>query len=560
MGIAVVIATVTRNDRIRTGTIAMDYSIQGRATARFSTFHASWYPEVGQPVEIYHQDETTLLFKGTIDEVERRFPNDDTTPGVIFADVSCVDLSARLDQRLPGEYEFADTAAGDIITTLATDAALTDEGLDFSLVATGPTLARFAVNYEATFRDLLDAITELSPGYRWSVRPDGKVVFSTTSAYAAPFSLTAAKVHTLSVRQTREDYFNEVIVEVTNALRETETQEFVGDGSAQTFELDYPAGRVSKIRVNEVEVTFGIGDVDTGKDWYWNAGSNTIRQDSGGTPLSGSQTLSVDYQGTETLTISASDATEIAARATIENNTGKYTIFRKSADISTRADAQALAQALVDNAADMPSVMKYQTSDYLEPDAKEIQPGQLQAATISALGISGNWLITKLTISTLRQIDDQDELQWRYDVEAIQGPAVGDYVSFFRSLGGGGGGGSLGSSAAAIADPGFHYIGGADSITIDLSKGRTQEILLDRATTTITDANFSGNPPTPGTTFRLILQTDATDGRAVAWGSNFRGTGTIQIESEPNTASVIEFVTNRAGKHIRSNTPAFGVF
>jgi hypothetical protein len=557
MGIAVVIATVTRNDRIRTGTIAMEFNIQGRATARFSTFHSSWYPVVGNPVEIYHQDETTLLFKGTIDEVERRFPDQFSGAGVITAEVSCVDLSARLDQRLAGEYEFADTAAGTIITTLATDAALTDEGLDFSLIATGPTISRFAINYP-TFREMLNALTELCPGYRWAVRPDGKVVFALTSAYAAPFSLTAAKCHTLSVRQTREDYFNQVVVRVTNALRETETEEFTGDGSAKTFELSYPAGRVSKIRVDEVEQDIGIGDVDTGKDWYWNAGSATIRQDVGGTALTSSQTLSVDFQGVESIVIGASDATEQAARATVENNTGKYEVLRESAEISTRTDAQALAQALVDNAAEMPSVMKYATSDYLEAAAKTLQPGQLQGATITGLGISGDWLVTKVSISTLRQIDDQDTLQWRYDVEAIQGPAVGDYVQFFRGLGGGGGG-AIGGTAPAAQANGIHFVGSGDTVTLALERGFFQEILLDRPTTTIADAEFNGAAPTPGTQFGIILTADFTAGRNVSWGSKFVGTGAIALDGEAGAINIFEFVTLRNGNFLRRNTPAIGV-
>jgi hypothetical protein len=407
---------------------------------------------------------------------------------------------------------------------------------------------------------MLDAVKELSPGYRWSVRPDGKVVFSTVSAYAAPFSLTAAKCHSLSVRQTRENYYNEVIVEVANTLRETATQEFTGDGSAQTFELDYPAGRVSKIRVDEVEVSFGIGDVDTGKDWYWNAGSATIRQDSGGTPLTTLQTLSVDYQGTEAITISASDATEISARAVIENNSGKYTIFRRSADFATRADAQALADALVDNAAEMPSVMRYGTSDYLEPLAKTLSPGQLQAATISGLGVSGNWLVTRVSISTLRQIDDQDDLQWRYDVEAIQGPAVGDYVQFFRALGGGGGGGTIGGTAAAGQGAGIHYVGGADTITLELANGLTQEILLDRATTEISGATFNGGPVTPGTRFIIIIRVDGTAGRLVTWGTPFFGLTFMEIESKADSINVYEMLAMRDGTFLRCNVPAIGVF
>jgi hypothetical protein len=558
MGIAIVIATVTRNDRVLTESIGIDLALGGRSTARFRTKHASWFPAVGQPVEIYHQDETTLMFRGTIDEVSRFYPEDFQGAGYVFSECSCVDLSARLDQRLAGEYEFTDTAAGTIITTLTTDAVLTAEGLDFSLVATGPTLSRFGVTY-ATFREMLDAITELCPGYRWSVRPDGKVVFSLTSAYSAPFTLTASKAHSISVRETREDYFNQVVVRVTNALRETETQEFTGDGTAQTFELDYPAGRVSKIRVNDVEQDIGIGDVDTGKDWYWNAGSATIRQESGDTPLSGSQVLSVDYQGVEAIYVGASDATEQAARATLENNTGKYEVYREASEFVTRADAAELAQALVDANADMPEVVRYRTSDFKESTAKSLQPGQLQTITVSGLGLSGSWLVRTVSISAWR-VDDQAEYQWWYDVEAIQGPSVADYVQFFRGLGGGsGGGGGLGSTAVASQATGIHFLGSGNSLTLQLENGFFQEVLLDRATTTIADATFNGSAPTPGTQFGIIFTADSTAGRNVSWGAKFVGTGAIALDGEAGAINIFEFVTLRNGNFLRRNTPAIGV-
>jgi len=556
MGIAIVIATVTRNDRVLTETIGIDLALGGRSTARFQTRHASWYPLVGQPVEIYHQDETTLLFKGTIDEVRRFYPGEYASAGVVMSECSCVDLSARLDQRLAGEYEFTDTAAGDIITTLATTAALEDEGLDFSLVDSGPTLTRFGVTY-ATFREMLDAVTELSPGYRWSVRPDGKVVFSTTSTYTAPFTLSASLAHSLSVRETREDYLNQVVLRVTNALRETETQEFTGDGSAQTFELDFPAGRVSKIRVNETEQDIGIGDVDTGKAWYWNAGSATIRQDSGGTPLTSGDTLSVDYQGVEAIYVGASDATEQAARATIENNTGKYEQFREASEFVTRADAAQLAQAIVDANADMPEVVRYRTSDFKEATAKELQPGQLQTITVSGLGLSGSWLIRTVSLQAWR-VDDQHPYQWWYDVEAIQGPAVADYVQFFRGLGGGNGG-ALGGTALANQGAGIHYVGGADTITLDLANGLTQEILLDRATTEISGATFNGGPVTPGTEFTIIITVDATAGRLVTWSGGFFGLTFQQIQSEPNAINIYKLMAMRNGTFLRTSVPVIGV-
>jgi len=149
-------------------------------------------------------------------------------------------------------------------------------------------------------------------------------------------------------------------------------------------------------------------------------------------------------------------------------------------------------------------------------------------------------------------------------VRAISGTSIIGIQEYWKAMIGGGlstvsTGGTLTAAAPYSTSGGIYYVGGATTITLDLSNGLTQEILLDRATTTISDAVFGSDPTTPGTPFTVIIKNDGTDGRTVVWGGNFRGVGAVQIDSTPNLLNVFQFMTMRDGKHVRCNTPAFGL-
>lgn len=561
MGLALLVAATLRNDRTRPGTIQIDKTLGGRSTLKFGTVHTSWYPTVGESSSVLHQDTTTLLFSGSIDEVTRRVPGEYTGTGYVFADVAAVDWSQTFDRRITGgPVEWRDTAAGTIITELCAGLGA-GEGIDTSLVAAGPTIPFFSVFY-ATFREAFDAVAELA-SMAWIVRPDKKLVFFVPAAYTAPANITIVNVTSIEARETREDYINTVVVQVSNSLRDLATKTFTGDGTTKTWELDYPANFVSKVRVDGVEKTLGIDGVDTGKDWYWQDGRLAVSQDDGAAASGVAAVIEVDYVGMESVVIGAANSGQVTARAAIEANTGKYERFLQSATPLTKADAQAKADAQIANSAALSTVVRYTTNDVKEPAAKGFEPGQTQTIACSLLGVSGTFLIRSVSMAAWPVPDNRTE-QWTYTVEAIQGPVTGDYLAFFRALAGGGaGGGSLtgtsGATGSTGAAPGIHYLGGALSVTLLLEKGLTQEVLLNRATTDILTATFNGVSPTPGLQFTVIVTVDATAGRLLTWGADFVGTGGMSIESEAGSVNIFEFLVMRDGTFKRRNTPAIGV-
>ena len=561
MGIALLVAATLRNDRTRPGTIQVDKTLGGRSTLKFGTVHASWYPTVGESTSIIHQDTTTNLFSGSIDEVTRRVPGDYTGSGHVFADVAAVDWSQTFDRRITGgPTEWRDTAAGTIITELCAGLGA-GEGIDISLVAAGPTIPFFSVFY-STYREAFDAVAELA-SMAWIIRPDKKLVFFVPSAYSAPANITIANVTSIEARETREDYVNTVVVQVSNSLRDLATKTFTGDGATKVWELDYPANSVSKVRVDGVEKTLGIDGVDTGKDWYWQDGRLSVAQDDGAAASGVAAVIEVDYVGMESVVIGAANSGQVTARAAVEANTGKYERFLQSATPLTKADAQAKADAQIANSAALSTVVRYTTNDVKEPAAKGFEPGQTQTIACSLIGVSGTFLIRSVSMACWPVPDNRAE-QWTYTVEAIQGPVTGDYLAFFRALAGSGaGGGSLtgvaGATGSSGAAPGIHYLGGATSVTLLLEKGLTQEVLLNRATTDILTATFNGDPPTPGLQFTVIVTVDGTAGRLLTWGADFVGTGGMSIESEAGSVNIFEFLVMRDGTFKRRNTPAIGV-
>ena len=560
MGIAIVVGGTTRNDRTRPATIQIEKSLAGRSTLKFGTVHGSYYPTVGQSASVIHQDTTTTLFSGSIDEVTRRVPSDLINSAHVYADVAAVDFAQTFDRRITGQVEWRDKTVNTIITDLCAGLGA-GEGIDTSLVATGPVIPFFSVFY-STYREAFDAVADLA-SMAWIIRPDKKLVFFVPAAYTAPANITITNVTSIEARETREDYINTIVVQVSNALRDLATKSFTGDGTTKSWELDYPANSVSKIRVNDVEKTLGIDGVDTGKDWYWQEGRATVAQDDTATAVGVGVGIEVDYVGVDSVLVGAANAGQVAARAAIESNTGKYERFIQSATPLTKADAQAKADAQIANSAALSTVVRYTTNDVKEPAAKGFEPGQTQTITCALLGISGTYLIRSVSMSAWPVPDNRSE-QWMYNVEAIQGPVTGDYLAFFRALAGGGaGGGSLTGSSGATGSsgdaPGIHYLGGAASLTLELEKGLTQEVLLNRATTTIASATFNGAAPTPGLQFTIIITVDATAGRLLQWGAPFLGTGGVSIESESGSVNIFEFLVMRDGTFQRRNTPAIGV-
>lgn len=454
MGIAVVIGAVTRNSKTKPASISIVKSLGQPATCEVATVDTagSFYPAVGNSVEILDQNADTMFF-GTANEVERLRPGT-ASSGVAESRVSATDRNYTASRRLAGEYEWTDATLLAIVTDIVSD-SLAGDLTDISLVETGPTIPYFAVSY-STVGEAFDALAALS-GLIWHIDAANRLNFITPGASACAWGITdGTNVERLTFRETREDYCNWAIARVTDALRDPETQGFTGDGTSTTFTLDYPVAQAPEVRVNGVEKTVGIISVDTGKDWYWSAGSTEIRQDSGGTVLTGGDTLAVTYIGTEQIYVESKNLTEISARATAEGNSGIYQRFLNIEQQSTRADAQSIVDAYVASHDELSTVATIETNDHIEPHVLSTEPGQEIAISITGYGTLGDFLIRTVTITHMDGVDDQATAQWRYRIEAIKGPFVRNYIDGFRELKGSGSASGTGATGRGASGAGTY--------------------------------------------------------------------------------------------------------
>src|SRR5690606_2836220 len=105
-------------------------------------------------------------------------------------------------------------------------------------------------------------------------------------------------------------------------ITDPQTEEFLGDGKRTAFTTGFKIAKVPTIKVNSTIKTVGIRGLDSGKDWYWSKGENTISQESSATPLESTDILSVTYQGEFPIVVITKDDAEIIARQTLEQNSG----------------------------------------------------------------------------------------------------------------------------------------------------------------------------------------------------------------------------------------------
>ena len=461
MGISVLIQSTLRNDLTGRDGVSITKALRTIPTASIRTIDpaGSFLPGVGNLVEV--QDDlngpTVTLFGGSISEVERIRRR--TSIATLETNCSCVGKADRLERRLAGYYEFTGKTGGYILGQLVANSLSGDISIASpSGIATGPTIASLVWDYP-TAKDAADSVVNLSAGYEYYVKPDGTLSYFQTSSNTCPVSITdGSNVNKITTRETREDFCNRVTIKVANALRDPDTENFTGDGTATSFNVSNPIAQAPEIFVGSPAVaqTVGIIGVDTGKDWYWQEGSTEIRQDDGATVISSGVVIMVTYVGTESILVAAENATSISDRATAESNSGIYHKLLTLDNKLTRADAQAVADAYVDRYSSLSVVMVFETDTRLEPEAINIEPGQTLTVSLTGYQCAGTYLVRSVTLQS--RINDQHQARWSVRVEAVSGPVLRNYVDVFRDLSGGGGNVSGTGSIAATGGGAGTYV------------------------------------------------------------------------------------------------------
>ena len=305
-------------------------------------------------------------------------------------------------------------------------------GIGQEAIADGPTLPDVIFNY-ATVAACADAVAQKAGNYWWQIDANKRLWFQPYAAIAAPWALTAdgnnvvtdARNGTVKVKRQKPMYRNRQLIRIPSVNTNTQTETRKGDGNTKAFTFGYPFAKVPTVTVNAVSKTVGIKGVDSGKDWYWNAGDATLTQDSAGTTLISTDTLQVVYVGQFPVIIISEDTAQITAQQTLEGGgtSGKVEDMTEDTSLSTQDAAFAEAASLLAKYTQKAVTLQFQTQ------RAGLAPGQLLSVTIPQHGFSAaSFLIQSIHIS-----DEDGQVIW-YDVTAIQGPVNQTWVQFFGQL------------------------------------------------------------------------------------------------------------------------------
>lgn len=320
---------------------------------------------------------------------------------------------------------YTDTTSGAIVQDLITD-VLTEEGITAGTIETGPTIARKVYDYRPC-DEILDDQSELS-GLTWRIDVDKALHFEDRGSRSAPFDVTDDNLvfSSIAFRFHRRDYRNAQYIR--GGLTDTDSVEevFVGNGETITFPLGYEISSITAVEVDTgggyAAATVGILNVDTGKDWYYTVGSNTITQDSGGTVLGATDMLKVTYVGRYPIISFARDDEEIAARAAVESGSGIYEDLFVDEEIDDQGVAFDVALGILRRRGELGTVVTYETF------TAGLDVGMLQTITLSEHGFDDQVLIDRVRVT------DRGDDNLVYSISGVTNETDGGWAKFFRRL------------------------------------------------------------------------------------------------------------------------------
>jgi hypothetical protein len=434
MAVALTIAAVSKS--YVKGSLTISETANGRTTARFDVrSNDGTYRPAFDATAIITED-GDRIFAGLIDR-----PSEKGTLGDKQGDheafktsVSCVDFNAYTERRFVSEDIAAGQTLKQVLTTLVTN-YLTGYGV--SLLGgqvNGPTLPALKWTYKRLDEVLneLSALTEkYGERYIWNI--DFFKVLSAVqpSTNAAPFDVADGDglvIGDITVDRTRDRYANRVIVRVPPKQESGRIESFDGDGSTDTFELNYtlesfPYGVIHRFESDGVTPsgaeTFGTVGT-TPVQWEYDPDTNEITRTAGATESG--YVYKLTFNGIKEASAIAEDAGEIAAYGIWE----RVVVVEEVPDDTT---VDALADAYLEESLSAPKRLKYRTFE------TGVQPGQSQHITRAMRTLDDDVLITDVVTrdyGTNRLVRDVSattgsslKSRWRDLVKAWSGDKTG---------------------------------------------------------------------------------------------------------------------------------------
>jgi hypothetical protein len=388
----------------------------------FDTTGGTFYLQ-GSHVEVY--DETSALVYAGFVERDRIIK-----PGfaaLLVHSITCKDMHYLADKRLAAS-SYLLQPAGTIVTSLWSK-YLAVEGVTITAtsIASGPTISEAVFNYEPVSK-CLDSIAQQS-GYWWQIDQNKVLSFQAYGGTLAPWVLDGTmvdQVKGVSFEEGNPQYVNRQFATGSYDKTGTLTENKHGDGVTRAFALGYQmSSSVPTIKVNSITQTLGRKGQDTGFQFYYAEGDQTVTQDPSGTLLTSSDTLTVIYRGRFPVVALAQNAGLIASQQTLENTGTGYVESRyHNARLTTLTGAFSVAAALLSHYGARMRTLQFITNK------KGLAQGQLIIVKLPAFGLSN----VQMLIQSVEITDSQDDLNYWFIVQCVGSPADVTWQTFFQNL------------------------------------------------------------------------------------------------------------------------------
>jgi hypothetical protein len=410
---------IDRTSLVQPKTLRITDELNGRNTLEMKLVDltgVTYRPIVGEP--IVAQWDGVTVFAGTLDDISEEQVNNLAT---CWYTVRAVDWNQRADMNLVAAEYINQTQLAIVQDIVAN--ALADDGIMVdSAMEIGPTIEHVVFNYR-TAAEAFNDLGELT-GFTWFIDYNKILHFFSRAYFLAPFDLTSDSLYrSLISQQTREQYRNTQWIRAGKDISSVLTESFHGDSKQTTFNVALPIALVPTITLNAAPQTVGIRNVDTsGFQWYWNADDTGVSQDSSGTPISSTDTLTVVYQGFFPILVQSYTQSAIEERASIEGGSGIYEAIDDHQEINRSALAMDYAIGLLRRYGHIPRQLD------IETDQPGLKAGQLMQITLPRFNLDGQYLLQRV------EMEDLTGTKLRYRLSALDGEPFGTWQEFFKKL------------------------------------------------------------------------------------------------------------------------------
>ena len=407
--------------KVRNSQVNIDDRIGERSVANFTIVDTPGTANYsrGQPVSIYNDDRATAtgtpIFAGFISIPEGQVL---TTSGALLHSISCMDNHYLADKRIASKV-WENKSSASMVTELHTD-YLAAEGITIGEIQTGDTFTRVVANY-VPVTDIIDTIAEAN-GFVWYIDADKKLYFIDRTTNTASFDLTASNVlETTSPRYSKgnQQYRN---VQWIRGGTDTVTQmeNFLGDGTQNTFTVGFPINAEPEITEDSVSQVVGIKGLESGMDYYWNKGDPTILAE---TAPSNNAAIQVQYAGQYKTIMMVRDDTAVASQLAIEGSgTGQVENAIVNSDLGSRVEAQEFGEAKLTQWCQDAEKFQFTTR------TSGLKAGQLLNVTFSPFSFASHDMLIE-SVNTIA-----NDVELNYNISAITGPMIGSWARLFKSF------------------------------------------------------------------------------------------------------------------------------